>query len=81
MSTQTHVTGYEASKLVNEMLKIYNERNNTSFKSIPPQMIYNYKSKGYIPSVVINGKEMILVEALESWFNSYITKKLVKLSK
>lgn len=61
----TTVSPYAAAKLVNEILSGY------GLKNIPPQMMYNYVAKGYIPST----DKKINVEDLHEWTIKYLTKK------
>lgn len=62
------LTGYAVAKKVNELLV------SADLKVIPPQMVYNYISKGYIASE--NG--LVTVEEAARWASEYITKKLTK---
>lgn len=64
-TTSTLVSPYAAAKLVNEILSEHD------LKNIPPQMMYNYVAKGYIPST----DKKIKVEDLHEWMVSYLTKK------
>lgn len=66
------VTGYKAAQMINESLK------QVGLPSIPPQMVYTYLRKGYIPSVIVNEKVRVTVEAVEEWTVGYITKKAEK---
>lgn len=69
------MTGYKMSVLVNDELK---ER---GLKEIPPQMIYNYISKGYIKSELVDGKRVVTDEAAAEWCSKYIDKKLATSNK
>ena len=60
---------YLAAKKVNAQLK---EMGIT--KTLPPQMLYNYVGKGYIKSVVVDGKKRVTDEALAEWFVKYVAK-------
>jgi hypothetical protein len=64
------MTGYAVAKRVNEILT------SAGLKAIPPQMVYNYIKKGYIPST--NGE--VSVEAAAEWAEQYIAKRLSKAS-
>lgn len=59
------VSPYAAAKLVNAILDEY------ELKNIPPQMMYNYVAKGYIPST----DKKINVEDLHEWTIKYLSKK------
>lgn len=65
-------SGYKMSKVVNVRLV------ENSLKEIPPQMIYQYISKGYIKSVTENGKRFVTEEVMNEWCDKYITKRLEK---
>ncbi len=71
-STNNLVTGYQATKFVNEYLTV------RGLKEIPPQMVYNYMKKGYIESVIVNGQKMIDIETLGVWVEKYVARKLLK---
>ena len=71
----TNYSGYAAAKVVNERLT------SEGLKNIPPQMIYNYVSKGYIPARKINGKKVIASEDLAAWLETYIARKKLSYSK
>ena len=62
--TQTLLTPYAASKIASESLG----------RQIRPQMVYNYVGKGYIPSVVVDGKKFVEVDVLEAWIEKYRAK-------
>jgi hypothetical protein len=64
MSENT-VSPYAAAKLVNTVLV------EVGLKEIPPQMMYNYVKKGYIPSV----DKKINVSDLHEWVTKYLAKK------
>lgn len=65
-------TCYKAAKyVVNPVLK------EKGYKEIPPQMLYNYTKKGFIPTVTVQGQNLIEEGALHEWLNKYITKKEV----
>jgi hypothetical protein len=64
-------TGFQAAKFVNAKL------GSLGLKEIPAQMIYNYKSKGYIKSVDRDGQNLITKMALESWLTKYVNKKML----
>ena len=67
---ETLMTPYAATKIVNAILT------ENGLKAIPPQMMYNYTKKGYIPSE--NGR--ITEESLMTWLAKYLTKKGVELT-
>lgn len=69
-----YITGYKASKMVNEVLDANN------IKNIPPQMVYNYISKGYIKSEVVNNQRVVHINDVAEWCDKYITKKRSKLN-
>lgn len=62
------LTGYQTAKVVNEMLTM------RGLKVIPPQMVYNYIKKGYIPSV--NGQ--VTLTAASEWADAYVAKRATK---
>lgn len=51
---------------------------NVGLKSIPPQMIYNYISKGYIKSVEVDGKRFVEEEEVQNWTNKYLEKRVLR---
>jgi hypothetical protein len=59
------MTAYAAAKIVNAELKARG-----LVKQIPPQMIYQYVSKGMIPST----DKRISMQDLEAWFEKYYAK-------
>jgi hypothetical protein len=65
-------TGYKMSKIVNTQLEL------RGLKKIPPQMIYQYISKGYIKSSEVNGQSLVHPITCEHWTRRYITKRVVK---
>ena len=62
------MTGYEVAKRANVALT------EAGLKTIPPQMVYNYIKKGFIPSE--NGR--VTEQAAEEWICKYVTNKAVK---
>lgn len=50
-------------------------------KKLPPQMLYTYVNKGYIASTVVNGKKVVTVEALRTWFTEKYAPKNLGLKK
>jgi len=68
--TTTTLTGYQTAKVVNEMLAA------RGLKAIPPQMVYNYIKKGYIPSQ--HGQ--VTLEAAAEWADAYVAKRAAKVS-
>jgi hypothetical protein len=64
------MTAYELAKKVNEQLTRHN------LKKIPPQMVYQYVSKGYIPSYVENGQSLIDNETATLWTQWYVGKRV-----
>jgi hypothetical protein len=62
------MTPYAAHKLVNAQLADH------ELKAIPPQMIYNYVKKGYIPST--DGK--VSEDDVQAWTDGYVERKLSK---
>ena len=69
-NTNETVSPYGAAKLVNTILV------EVGLKEIPPQMMYNYVKKGYIPSV----DKKIKVEDLHEWTTKYLAKKGITLN-
>jgi hypothetical protein len=67
-----NLTGYKFHKVVNEELALH------GLDPIPPQMIYNYISKKYIPSIEIDGKRFVTEEAGAEWQAKYVAKRLNK---
>lgn len=68
---------YAATKIVNEWIK-----NEGIEKTLPPQMIYTYTKKGYIPSVTDeSGKRTVTVDALKTWFDEKYGPKNLGLKK
>ena len=63
------MTAYKLSKVVNEVLSA------VEIKNIPPQMCYNYVSKGLIPSVVVEDQKLVTKADAEAWVTKYVTKK------
>lgn len=68
-NTVETVSPYAAAKLVNAVLV------EVGLKEIPPQMMYNYVKKGYIPSV----DKKINVSDLHEWTTKYLAKKGITL--
>jgi hypothetical protein len=64
------MTGYRLAQLTNEILDSF------ELKNIPPQMIYNYISKGLIESVVATGQRVVLREAAVEFLTKYVSKKV-----
>jgi hypothetical protein len=64
------MTGYRLAQLTNEILDSF------ELKNIPPQMIYNYISKGLIEAVVANGQRVVLREAAVEFLTKYVSKKV-----
>jgi len=67
----SNYTPYKCAKIVNEILK---ERNIE--RSLPPQMFYNYVSKGYIPST----DKKVAHDELMKWFEGYFNKNILKVT-
>lgn len=63
------MTPYAAAKIVNATLK-----SEGLSKKIPPQMMYNYASKGYVETKIVDGKKRITEAGLQKWLVSYIAK-------
>jgi hypothetical protein len=63
------MTPYAAAKLVNQQLQDMGLE-----KTLPPQMLYTYVSKGYIKSNVVDGKKRVTNQQLADWFAGYVTK-------
>ena len=63
------MTPYTAAKIVNATLKSEGLR-----KEIPPQMMYNYASKGYVETKIVDGKKRITEAGLQKWLVGYIAK-------
>lgn len=64
------MTPYKAAKLVNLALK-----ENGIDKEIPPQMMYNYTSKGFIKK---NADGTVNEESFAKWLQKYLEKQGVK---
>ena len=65
-------TPYRATKIVNEMIKDRGVE-----RTLPPQMLYNYTAKGYIPSTKTeDGKRTVTHQDLVTWFEGYFQKNL-----
>lgn len=72
LSTEA-LTPYQACQAVNGWL---NDLWGGAHRGLPPQMIYNYVSKGYIKSIAdVNGKSRIRLNDLAEWFTKYTTPK------
>jgi hypothetical protein len=70
MTTSTiPMTPYSAHKIVNAALK------EAGLSVIPPQMMYQYVNKGYIPCVLVEDKKRVTQEAVATWLEGYIAKK------
>ncbi len=72
---QTTLTGYAMTKLVNLAL------DEAGFKEIPPQMVYSYIQKGYIPSIVVGTQKRVTETDVEIWIENHVAKKVAKLEK
>lgn len=68
--TEEYLTGYRLAKKVNEVLEHF------ELKSIPPQMVYNYIKKGFIPTTEVNGQALVTNEDAVTWVHKYVSKKL-----
>lgn len=66
------MTGYRFTKRINECLEAEN------LKAIPPQMVYQYLSKGWIPFADVDGQRLVDEEAAEEWLDKYLEKRLAK---
>lgn len=73
--SDTLLTAYKAAKQVNEVLTTNN------LKNIPPQMMYNYVSKGLITTEDVNGQKLIRQSVLNEWAEKYVAKKIEALTK
>lgn len=62
-------TPYAAAKIANAVFA------EAGIKEIPPQMVYNYVSKGMIPSTLVDGKKRVSEEDLQNWIKKYAAKK------
>lgn len=69
MTNEIKLTAYAASKIVNDVLDEQGLN-----KTIRPQMIYNYVSKGYIKSYQVDGKTYVDVEDFGRWLKEYVEK-------
>jgi hypothetical protein len=65
----THITGYALAKNVNRVLT------SKGLKVIPPQMVYNYMRNKLIPTVVVDGQDVITVAAAQAWMTKFVTKR------
>jgi hypothetical protein len=68
--TEMYFTGYQLTKMINTELEKY------GIKSIPPQMIYNYMKKKYIPTVVIDNQVVVNHDDGIEFMNKYVQKKV-----
>jgi hypothetical protein len=69
-------TAYGAAKLVNAELQ------ELGHDTIPPQMVYQYVSKGYIKSFTnAAGKRVVNESDLATWFVDYLNKKAARAAK
>jgi hypothetical protein len=67
-----NLTGYKFTKRINEELAVH------GLKEIPPQMVYNYISKGYIKSVEVDGKRFVTEADANEWQAKYVAKRTQK---
>ena len=66
------MTGYKLAKLVNARLR------GEGLKEIPPQMVYQYISKGYIPSAEVNGQNLVDETVAEEWIDAYVERRIAR---
>jgi hypothetical protein len=69
------MTGYKMTKMVNQVLQ------DNGLKTIPAQMVYQYISKGWIPSQDVNGQKLVTEQDAQEWTTRYVTRRLEKVSK
>jgi hypothetical protein len=68
----TSMSPYAATKLVNAWIADLGVD-----KKLPPQMLYTYVKKNYIPSVEVDGKKQVTEVDLKTWFETkYAVKNL-----
>jgi hypothetical protein len=63
------LTGYKVAKLVNHVLT------NEELDTIPPQQVYRYMKEGLIPTVQVNGQNLVTVEDATAWCRKYVAKR------
>jgi hypothetical protein len=64
------MTAYQLAKAVNKELDL------RGLKAIPPQMVYQYFAKGYIPTFESNGQRLCTSETAADWTGWYIGKRV-----
>ena len=64
------MTGYKVAKRVNAELRT------RGLKEIPPQMVYQYIAKGYIPSHVVNGQSLVTEPEADAWIQGYVNRRV-----
>jgi hypothetical protein len=74
-TTVTHLTAYAVAKAANKALV---ER---GLKEIPPQMVYTYVRKGYIPSTIVDNQSVVSIQDAQDWISKYVAQKLEKAAK
>lgn len=62
------ITPYMMAKVVNEALGT----------TLPPQMFYQYAKKGYIQTVVVEGKKKVTYDEVIKWTTSYATRNKIE---
>lgn len=68
----TSMSPYAATKIVNSWIADLGVD-----KKLPPQMLYTYVKKNYIPSVEVDGKKLVTEADLKTWFETkYAVKNL-----
>jgi hypothetical protein len=67
------LTPYACAKIVNDELK-----KDGFDKKLPPQMIYTYVRKAYIPSTMVDGKRKVDLVDLQKWYKGYVEKQKAK---
>jgi len=73
MKGNKEMTGYKLAKKVNQELEAH------GLKAIPPQMVYQYIAKGYIPSHVdSNGQRLVAESDAYEWMDSYVERRTAK---
>lgn len=70
-----NLTPYACAKIVNTVIDDLNKEGH-ELKNLPPQMFYNYVSKGMIPST----DKKVSEDDLQAWMVKYFTKKGIELA-
>lgn len=71
---QSLMTGVRAKNVTNEILEAL------GFDPIPPQMVYNYMTKGYIAVTFVQGRKFVSNDDLTTWLKKYVARKVLQAS-